>query len=596
MSAVAPNTIVKFLRGVPLEATYENTAYWDTATKTKTDQATAFNGYVKPDMIDPTSGVQYSFILNNQSYQRYGRNQIKVQIPMDLLLDCNYLMFNNQRFGNKWFYAFITRLEYISEVVTLVSYEIDVLQTWAFDYTPNPCYIERCHSETDDPGDNLVEENLELGEYIWQQDSFTVPTGFDELDKIGYFICAPWIGTVTTDEQGDRKVTIEKDQRGIFVSGIFNGVYINAYDNLNDARAVIAEAARTLGDQSTAILAVYIAPYNAYKFGENYAMYLKNVTFDSGAYSDPDSATGTYFPFNAKLFTYPYRGILVQNANGESHIYRYEFFRNRITTPSAWNYNCEFEAICDPTPNGTVFMIPVNYKEGWIKGVDYPPESKAKITFNWRESMTSGSYSQLSFTTDSYTSYLAQSGVVQVLDGLGANVNTSTGLGGGTSILNVLGNALSSIVGGAVSAIAGNVAGGVIGGVGGVVSSLSENFKAQNMPNSTMGVSGSKQIPIDFKVGTFQFFNFRITKEYAQKLDNFFSLYGYADKSTKAPPRHNRKHWTYCKTQNCTINGSIPADDERKICDLYNAGIRWWVNLNEIGKYDTLIQDNLVLP
>ena len=138
--------------------------------------------YVKPDMIDPTSGVQYSFILNNQSYQRYGRNQIKVQIPMDLLLDCNYLMFNNQRFGNKWFYAFITHLEYISEVVTLVSYEIDVLQTWAFDYTPNPCYIERCHAVTDDPGDNLVEENLELGEYIWQQDSFTVPTGFDELD------------------------------------------------------------------------------------------------------------------------------------------------------------------------------------------------------------------------------------------------------------------------------------------------------------------------------------------------------------------------------------------------------------------------------
>ena len=67
MSAVAPNTIVKFLRGVPLEATYENTVYWDTATKTKTDQATAFNAYVKPDMIDPTSGVQYSFILSNQS-------------------------------------------------------------------------------------------------------------------------------------------------------------------------------------------------------------------------------------------------------------------------------------------------------------------------------------------------------------------------------------------------------------------------------------------------------------------------------------------------------------------------------------------------
>ena len=71
MSEVAPNTIVKFLKGVPLESTYENTLYWDTSKKTKADQALAFNAYVKQPVTDPISGVPYSFTLNNQSYQRY---------------------------------------------------------------------------------------------------------------------------------------------------------------------------------------------------------------------------------------------------------------------------------------------------------------------------------------------------------------------------------------------------------------------------------------------------------------------------------------------------------------------------------------------
>ena len=59
MSEVAPNTIVKFLKGVPLESTYENTLYWDTSKKTKADQALAFNAYVKQTVTDPISGVPY---------------------------------------------------------------------------------------------------------------------------------------------------------------------------------------------------------------------------------------------------------------------------------------------------------------------------------------------------------------------------------------------------------------------------------------------------------------------------------------------------------------------------------------------------------
>ena len=44
----------------------------------------------------------------------------------------NYLIFNN---GYKDIYAFITDKEYISKDVTLLHYDVDVLNTYLFDFS-----------------------------------------------------------------------------------------------------------------------------------------------------------------------------------------------------------------------------------------------------------------------------------------------------------------------------------------------------------------------------------------------------------------------------------------------------------------------------
>ena len=69
-------------------------------------------------------------------------------------------MFQNTSFGIKWFYAFITNVEYINNETSEITIEIDVMQTWHFDYTVNQCFVEREMAATDDIGGNLVPETL----------------------------------------------------------------------------------------------------------------------------------------------------------------------------------------------------------------------------------------------------------------------------------------------------------------------------------------------------------------------------------------------------------------------------------------------------
>lgn len=147
---IAPNTNIYILHNVPLDNTYRNTLYFESVSKQF--------GYF---------GSKTKYTLNNQSYQRVNRNRIRIEKTAEDLYDCNYIMFQNKAFGDKWFYAFITRpAEFVNTLVSEIEYEIDVLQTWSFDYTLKPCFVEREHSETDNAGDNTVPENLELGEYV----------------------------------------------------------------------------------------------------------------------------------------------------------------------------------------------------------------------------------------------------------------------------------------------------------------------------------------------------------------------------------------------------------------------------------------------
>jgi hypothetical protein len=76
-----------------------------------------------------------------------------------------------------------------------------------------------------------------------------------------------------------------------------------------------------------------------------------------------------------------------------------------------------------------------------------------------------------------------------------------------------------------------------------------------------------------------------ITKNYAMMIDSFFDMFGYAIKQHAVPNMNARPHWTYVKTKGCSVDGALPADDAQAIENIFNKGIRFWKNHNEIGNY-----------
>ena len=83
----------------------------------------------------------------------------------DDIISCNYCMFTN---GERWWYAFIDRIVYVNEQVCEFEFTIDDLQTWYFDYSLTPVFVEREHAATDVIGDNLLDEPVSTGELKYQ--------------------------------------------------------------------------------------------------------------------------------------------------------------------------------------------------------------------------------------------------------------------------------------------------------------------------------------------------------------------------------------------------------------------------------------------
>ena len=195
MAYIAPNSTIKILKNVPLEKDYINTLYFANATA----QLTYFNSTAK-------------YTLSTQSYQRANKGVCRVNYKVEDLYDCNYLMFQNTSFGTKWFYAFITSVDYVNNVTSDIHYEIDVMQTWAFEMSLTQCFVEREHSATDNIGDNIVAEPVDIGELVFNYYTKISP----ELDKYAILM------VVSKDTQNQPSGSIS----GNVINKVFTGCRI----------------------------------------------------------------------------------------------------------------------------------------------------------------------------------------------------------------------------------------------------------------------------------------------------------------------------------------------------------------------------------
>lgn len=109
--------------------------------------------------------------LANGTYQRKNINTIQVPYQADEIADCKYLRWQNPQYSSKWYYAFVTSIDYINPGTSQINYSLDVYQTYLFDMQWKQSFIEREHTArwTTDVGGNTVPvintepEGLEYG-------------------------------------------------------------------------------------------------------------------------------------------------------------------------------------------------------------------------------------------------------------------------------------------------------------------------------------------------------------------------------------------------------------------------------------------------
>ena len=62
-------------------------------------------------------------------------------------------------------------------------------------------------------------------------------------------------------------------------------------------------------------------------------------------------------------------------------------------------------------------------------------------------------------------------------------------------------------------------------------------------------------------------------------------MYGYAVNEIKVPNIHQRPQWNFVKTEGCVVTGNVPNAIRTTIEQIFDSGVRFWNNGDNIGKY-----------
>lgn len=542
-----PSTQINICAGVNLTPDYRNTIYFDSRSK----QVEYFNGKTVRTFS------HYSYIRKNW--------EIKVDTSVTLAQGWNYLFFSQ---GGKYYFYFITNVEYVNDSTVKLSLEMDVMQTYFFDYDILPCMVEREHSVYDEIGWNTIDEGLELGEYVTIDEervntildlSIMVMTTFDPLR--------------TTGE--DNIVNEIANKYGGAFSGL--GIYavdINDYAKLGLKLKEFDDWGLSEGIVSIWMYPKYLINYSSTgKAGDPSDSIFKRIdpagTDTLYSYTRRPDYLGRpdmpHYPANNKLFTYPYNFLYITNNLGESAVYKYELF----DTP---NY-VTFGVLGAISPEGTCKIFPHGYNNS---------------SFNYEEGLSLGGFPTCAWNSDTYKLWLAQNqhSMNTSMWGAGAKIVAGAGLAIAGGIATATGAGAILGVGGIGSGVS-----MLSSGVADVAGQLSQKADVEIQPPQSKG-SQSANLNVSNYNHTFTIKRKSIATEQALRLDDYFSMYGYKTMQVKIPNRNSRPSYNYVKTIGCSIEGEISTEDKLKIESIYNKGVTFWKPSATIGDYNSF---NLVV-
>lgn len=525
------NSKVIMAKNIRLEKDYTNVLSYNTASMVALCTANAVQTF------------------NHCMFLRPGENSFQLDMTYDNAFKCNYVAFQNPDYSNKWFFAFIDSVEYISDGNTKINYTVDEFSTWWDYWQPDQCFIEREHAMNDTPGSNLIPEMLEQGEYV--QNGSVQHVSY-ESDDLLIAMNAPYEPDGTSWES--MKVC------GIPVPGCLTfyedimawSVALRTYathaqiDTIVSVYLIPKALIDLVNDCSVKILNTGDGTYTYYVFNGKGFPYTHGYNV-SGRPTTIDGFT----PVNGKLLTAPYIGLLLYNTAGSTNLLGYEYFYD----PAAPVIRC----MGVPTVGGNIYCSPVAYKGDPI---------------NFLEGISCGKFPSLGWSADLYTNWMTQNAV-----------NLSLGLLGGAFDLGM----------GAVGIGAGSEHGAEAFGEGikEIGNIIGEKYQRSLAPLTSRGMvnqgdvftaSGNNEVfvkPIS------------ITSQFAQRIDKYFTRFGYQTNQTKVANQLGRRYWNFVKIAPGESIGhslstdyfSVPASSMETINNIYRRGVTIWHDHANIGDY-----------
>lgn len=554
MAVIAPNSDIEIMNNVPLNPNCQHTCTWENSTSR-----------------DAYFATKTKYLLRNYTYEQ--GNSILVGIPIENLYDCNYIGYKNTNFENKWFYAFIIRLEYVNNETTRITFMEDSFVTWQFDFQVKQCFVAREHVVDDTIGKNVVPEDLELGEYTIEGMSYKYFDSFDVVILAGVWVNIEDNYSVTTN----------------YVPSSVNGIYSGLAYTIcaSDEQATNALNAIQNANYVDSIVSVFCVPHGLFSSGLQTLVYNKPYTSVNG-----------YIPKNNKLFTAPYKFLRVSTGQGQVAEYPYEYFY---------------------TPN--------TYKFFWIAFPGFPYEIKIyagswkNMESDFENALTITNFPICSYKIDTFKAWYAQnySVFLQQLDNYdrygdigrqryntvmtAAQNNyrqslTQSGLGMLQGMMTLSPNAVvsnaASMLGSTMELAYSEqeLALRMRTDYNAQVAAIEAQIKSHSVNNINAIATGATYSGfLDWQY-SFKFKQVSITSDFAQRIDKYFDVFGYQVNTVKIPELTSRASWNYVKTVGCQITASIPQYAVQIIEGLFDRGITLWHNPAWIGDYS---RDNSII-
>ena len=628
MSAFQPLSKFYLIKDVDIDVSYAHQYYFDTIQE-------QFNFFA--NKVFKT--------VNDGTYQRKNSHVIAVPFQADEIRECKYIMWQNPNYSEKWYYAFVTHIDYVNPNMSKIAYVLDVYQTYLFDMQWKQSYIDRKHDkryENGLPVVNMEDEGLEYGNTY----SILKKTNLIQIPDISFAILG------FTEKVDDTIGTAGQAIRGIptqlyyYVVPIYLGypqksLYLNTSTHRLTSITEMLYACTNDSGLVGKLVSVFITPFLTVgdiscNFQELTAtitttkLVVRAIYADNGPYYvteiKPDSALEPYelidsstvygdFPHydESKLLMYPYSFTQLTNERGDTYTIRNEQLVSRdghITIGVFGTIN----------HNNRISYIVKNYLSNtrpyyMEQGIHDSSNANLPIIDDYTASYLQSNSNAIAVTRSN--ALMQQQSTMQIA----SNTYTTTANNAQKAMLSneiqLIGNTSAAVAGGIATGNVGAVVGAGMQSVAGTVSnvmnrdiqlasaatnlensrtSATTNYQmsiaslnaklqdAEQIPSTARSMGGDYLFDIAYMCDGIYLLKKTIQPYYVEKLTNYFKLYGYKVNKLEVPEFHTRENWNYIKMAEPIVEGNIPMNDLLKIRDIFMKGITLWHG-DYIGNY-----------